>query len=205
MTARRALLCDYAGVLTADMAAIMSAFCTREGIPSGRLMEAYLPGGDLHGAAAEYECGRLSADEFAPVFAGALGIERHEGVLDRVFEDVPLAHDVVAAIARVRASGARTVLFSNSWGLEIYDPEVRAAFDAEVVSEVVGCRKPEPEIYPLAVEAAGVAPEECVFVDDQERNLAPARELGIHVVHHTDPAATIAALDELFTQERSRT
>lgn len=205
MSRPRALLCDYAGVLTADMATIMGAFCAREGLPEGRLLEAYLPGGELHESAAEYESGRLTAEEFGPIFARALGVARAEGVLDRVFAEVPLDDEVVDAVRGVRATGARTVLFSNSWGLELYDREVRALFDEEIFSELVGCRKPEPEIYALAVAAAGVAAEDCVMVDDQERNLVPARELGIHAIHHTDSAATAAALDALFTHERSRT
>jgi len=37
-----------------------------------------------------------------------------------------------------------------------------------------------------------------VFVDDLTRNLEPAALLGMAVVHHTDPALTIAELSRLF-------
>jgi len=43
--------------------------------------------------------------------------------------------------------------------------------------------KPHPRAYQAALEIAGVNnPEECVFFDDTERNLAPAKELGILTV-----------------------
>ena len=45
-------------------------------------------------------------------------------------------------------------------------------------------RKPAPEIYKLGADSIGLAPEECVFVDDLPFNLEPAAELGMATVHH---------------------
>jgi putative hydrolase of the HAD superfamily len=53
---------------------------------------------------------------------------------------------------------------------------------ALVNSAMVGVRKPEPEFYELCVEVAGVDADQVVFVDDQERNLLPAKELGMYTV-----------------------
>jgi putative hydrolase of the HAD superfamily len=38
-------------------------------------------------------------------------------------------------------------------------------------------RKPDPEIYAVALERLGVAPDRCVFVDDLGGNLTPAKAL----------------------------
>ncbi|MBI1404829.1 MAG: HAD-IA family hydrolase [Caulobacter sp.] len=59
---------------------------------------------------------------------------------------------------------------------------------AVVVSGDEGMIKPEPAIYHLACERAGLAPEELLFVDDSAANIAAARALGFHVMHFTDPA-----------------
>ena len=93
----------------------------------------------------------------------------------------------------------RTALISNSWGVHRYPHDVFAEiFDGVVISAQEGMRKPAPEMYLLGAQRAGVAPEQCVFVDDLPHNLTPAQELGMATVHHTDPAATVAELERLF-------
>ena len=52
-------------------------------------------------------------------------------------------------------------------------------------------------MYELGAQRIGVAPGECVFVDDLAFNLDPARELGMAVVHHTSAATTLAELERL--------
>jgi HAD superfamily hydrolase (TIGR01509 family) len=49
--------------------------------------------------------------------------------------------------------------------------------------------KPDPAAYREALEALGAEPAETLFVDDKERNLVPAREMGIHVHLFTNPPA----------------
>lgn len=43
--------------------------------------------------------------------------------------------------------------------------------------------KPEPEIYRLLLERYDLKPEECVFLDDTEKNLPAAEAFGIHTIH----------------------
>ena len=69
-----------------------------------------------------------------------------------------------------------------------------ARFDHVVESSKVGCRKPEPKFYTLACEMAGVAPAECVFLDDLGINLKPARQMGMTTIKVIDPAIAIAEL-----------
>ena len=60
---------------------------------------------------------------------------------------------------------------------------------------MVGCRKPEPGFYELACGRLGVAPSDCVFLDDLGINLKPARALGMTTIKVGDPAAAIAELE----------
>jgi putative hydrolase of the HAD superfamily len=53
-------------------------------------------------------------------------------------------------------------------------------------------------MYELGAERINVAPGDCIFVDDLEFNLDPARELGMGVVHHTAAADTLTQLDRLL-------
>jgi putative hydrolase of the HAD superfamily len=66
-------------------------------------------------------------------------------------------------------------------------------FDAVLCSATIGCAKPEARAFLLAAERLGLPPEVCVFVDDTERNVNAARELGMAAVHfrvhHNDDLA----------------
>jgi putative hydrolase of the HAD superfamily len=57
-----------------------------------------------------------------------------------------------------------------------------AAADQAIFSCRVGLIKPEPAIYETALRALGVQPEEAVFFDDLEENIAAAQALGIHAI-----------------------
>ena len=53
-------------------------------------------------------------------------------------------------------------------------------------------------MYELGAERAGVAPADCVYMDDLPFNLPPAQELGMAVVHHTSADSTIPQLERLL-------
>ena len=56
-------------------------------------------------------------------------------------------------------------------------------FDVFVCSAEAGVAKPDPKIYALTADRLGLPPEECVFIDDSERNVTAARETGMQAVY----------------------
>jgi putative hydrolase of the HAD superfamily len=61
--------------------------------------------------------------------------------------------------------------------------------DVELFSCDVGLRKPDPEIYLLATERLGVAPQTCLYVGDGSyRELSGATAVGMRPVLIRDPA-----------------
>ncbi|HET7320064.1 MAG TPA: HAD-IA family hydrolase [Candidatus Saccharimonadales bacterium] len=66
-------------------------------------------------------------------------------------------------------------------------------FDAIVDSSEVGTIKPEPKIYKIATERAGVAPNEIILIDDSRANLIAAEQAGWNVlwfdVYHSEQSA----------------
>jgi len=123
-----------------------------------------------------------------------------EGLLSRMFAGtlpVPAMYDLMRT---VRAAGYRTCLLSNSWGDDGYYPRevFPELFDAWVISHEVRMRKPEERIFRHAAGLLGLRPEQCVFIDDIEANVAAAAALGMVGVHHTDPAVTAAAIADLL-------
>lgn len=43
--------------------------------------------------------------------------------------------------------------------------------------------KPEPAIYALLIQRYNLNPDECVFIDDSQRNIDAAKKWGIHTIH----------------------
>lgn len=78
--------------------------------------------------------------------------------------------------------------------------DIMALFDVIVESSVEGVRKPDPEIYRIALERMGVEADACVFLDDLGINLKPARAMGMRTikVHNGRQALTeLAAITGL--------
>jgi putative hydrolase of the HAD superfamily len=112
-----------------------------------------------------------------------------EEYLDYV-HNVPL-HDYLTANARLDSVLASIpeskVVFTNSsreHATRVLDLlGIRRHFDRIIDVRDVGYEsKPQPAAYQLACDLLGVRPEECVMVDDNTRNLQPAKALGMTTV-----------------------
>jgi 2-haloacid dehalogenase len=75
-------------------------------------------------------------------------------------------------------------------------PELAAQFEVIVVSGTEKLLKPQREIFDLLCARAGVAPEECLFIDDSPKNVAGAEAAGMAAVLFTDAAALETELTE---------
>ena len=79
-------------------------------------------------------------------------------------------------------------LLSNTNPKHIQDEiEKRYLFPSLVNGAVysfdVGVRKPEKEIYEIAMQRANANPQECLFIDDLLENIQAAKQIGIEGVH----------------------
>jgi putative hydrolase of the HAD superfamily len=196
---RSGLLLDWGGVMTGNLFASFSAFCAAEGLDPGALAGIFRGNPQARELLFGFEEGRIAEAEFELGLAELLGVGAAEGLIDRLFAGALPDEAMVGAVRRARAAGVRTGLISNSWGTSRYPRALLAElFDGVVISGEVGIRKPAPRIYELGAQAIGLPPSECAFVDDLPFNLPPAQELGMAVVHHTDPQATIPELEKLL-------
>jgi len=55
-------------------------------------------------------------------------------------------------------------------------------FDTQVLSHGVGLTKPQPEMYQMIADRLGLDPAECLFIDDHERHLAGAENVGMRTL-----------------------
>ena len=93
----------------------------------------------------------------------------------------------------------RTGIISNSFVGAREREQERYGFgqltDVIVYSHEAGISKPDPRIYHLACDRLGIRPEEMIFLDDVEANVAAARDLGAHGILFTSTAQAIADLE----------
>jgi HAD superfamily hydrolase (TIGR01509 family) len=59
-------------------------------------------------------------------------------------------------------------------------------FDFVLAGDVVSKKKPDPEIYLLALKETGLLPEECIVVEDSRNGVLAAKAAGMHVVATTN-------------------
>ena len=201
--AARGLLVDFGGVLTTNVFESFRAFSEAEGLEPDTVKEIFRSRGEGLALLRQLERGELTVEEFEPKFAAVLGIEeRAEGMVERLFSGVGPDERMVDAVRRARAAGVPTGLISNSWGRTTYDEQlIHELFDAAVISGDVGLHKPEPEIFRLGAEKIGLAPEECVFVDDLRENCEGAEAVGMTAILHRGADSTLPELERLLGLE----
>lgn len=107
--------------------------------------------------------------------------------------------EAVAAVERVAAAGLRLAILSNELDL-FYGADFRRKlpllqrFELIVDATHTGILKPDPRAYAAVTDGLQLAAADCVFVDDQPRNVAGAVAAGWQTVVFdvTQPAASYA-------------
>jgi epoxide hydrolase-like predicted phosphatase len=191
------LLVDFGGVLTTNVFDSFAAFCRDAGLAPDTVRDLFMHEPAARALLGDLETGRVSDAEFEARFAPMLGVEPADGLISRLFARMRPEERMFDGVAAAKRAGVRTGLVSNSWGEEGYDrTRFAELFDVLVISGEIGIRKPAPEIYALAAERLGRAPERCVFVDDLAGNLKPARAIGMATVLHRDAETTLDELEQ---------
>jgi len=147
----------------------------------------------------QHERGEISDEQFAAQMCEqldiALGYEQFAAGWQAVF--VGVRPEVIAIMHKLREQGDRVVILSNTnrlhsefWPTEY--PEVKNAADKIYLSQEMGLRKPDPEIYQRLLNEEEASVQDAIFFDDNLENVEAARALGIHSVHVTDASVVPA-------------
>ena len=142
---RQGLLVDFGGVLTTDVFTSFQLFCETEGLEPGAVRDRFRGDPTAQKLLFDLEEGKLTEEEFEPLFAELLQVADPANLIDRLFAGMRPDEAMLDAVAGFKRAGVRTGLISNSWGKGRYDrsrfPEL---FDGTVISGEVGIRKPLP-------------------------------------------------------------
>jgi HAD superfamily hydrolase (TIGR01509 family) len=128
---------------------------------------------------------------------------------------VPLRPGVARLMGEAKAEGLRLAIVtsaSRATLAPILRHSLGAArvrqFDALVCGRDVRRKKPAPDLYQLVLERLGLAPHECLAIEDSESGLAAARAAGVATVvttndntAHEDFAGALLVVDTLGEPE----
>jgi epoxide hydrolase-like predicted phosphatase len=207
----RAVISDFGGVLTNRLIEAFAAFQNETGISMEQLGRGMQRVSERDG---EYplfrlERGEVSEDEFLHDLAWGLeGELGHRPTLHRFreiyFEALHGNQPMLGLMRELRSRGFRMAILTNNvreweelWRSKLPVDEI---FELVVDSAFVGMRKPDPEIYKLTIGRldGALAPQECLFVDDNELNIETARDLGMNAVHFRSNQQAIPEIRSLL-------
>ncbi|HEX5615604.1 MAG TPA: hexitol phosphatase HxpB [Acidimicrobiia bacterium] len=105
---------------------------------------------------------------------------------------------VAHALDVCRAAGLRVAIASSSYDVVIDAVlerlAIASAFDAVVSAQHVERGKPDPAVYLRAIDALGVAPADCVAIEDSVPGVRAARAAGMACIGIPEPGADAAPL-----------
>jgi HAD superfamily hydrolase (TIGR01509 family) len=137
------------------------------------------------------DLGEITPDEFESAVAEHLGITR--GILETFRRNLYSRPDYVRTslveLTETLQKEYRIGLLSNYSAttlrplLEKYDLE--RLFQVVGISSEIGAVKPDPMAFDYVIEKLDLQRDEVLFVDDNERHVVAARELGIQAVVFT--------------------
>lgn len=200
-----AVIWDFGGVLTSSPFEAFARFETERGLPID-IIRRTNAANHFENAWAKFERAEIDLDTFDELFAEesrALGAEvRGRDVLPLLSGS--LRPEMVNALKIVKQNHKTGCITNNlpanaigsASGRTLYIAEVMALFDHVIESAKIGLRKPDPKIYQMMIEALGVDPKACVYLDDLGVNLKPAREMGMATIKVVSAEQAIAELED---------
>jgi putative hydrolase of the HAD superfamily len=186
---------DFGGVITSSPFEAFNAYEARRGLPVDTIRRINATNPDSN-AWAQFERAAIDAAAFDALFAeeaAALGHDIRGGeILALLSGDIRTA--MVAMLDQLTGDGYRIGCITNNVpagkGAGMAGTTEKAAavaaimarFDHVVESSKAGIRKPDPRIYQMMCDELGVAPSDCIYLDDLGINCKPAAMLGMHAI-----------------------
>ena len=150
-----------------------------------------------------YECGKLTLSQYLSrvVFYQPRSFSEQE-FRDFMFAQSKPFPQMIELVRSLKSRYTLKVAVVSNEGRELTEYRIRsfalASFiDFFVSSCFVHLRKPDEEIYRLALDLAQVAPAEVAYLEDRQLFVEVAASLGLRAIHHVDYSSTVEKLTAL--------
>ncbi len=150
-----------------------------------------------------YEEGKLSLDEY---LQRVVFYQERPFTPDKfqrfMFSQTRPYPDMIRLITELKQRHHLKVAAVSNEGRELTEYRIRqfelgSVIDFFIVSCFVHFRKPDADIYRIALDVAQAAPKEVAYIEDRPMFVDIANSLGIHGIRHTTYRTTYASLHSL--------
>lgn len=170
---------DYGGVIAGPTdGEFRQAVCDLFGITTEKFRAVYFKHNTV------MNDGDMTYDELWTIFAQEIGQPEKTADLLKLIREWPVHRkneNVLALAEKLKTAGYKVGMLSNN---NLANREIMLKggldkiFDPLLVSSAIKASKPWPEAFKIFAEKIGCPPAEIIFIDDAERNVLAARELG---------------------------
>ena len=206
----KAVVFDFGGVITSSPFEAFNRLEEERGLPADFIRRVNAANPHTN-AWAQFERAEIDARRFDLLFeaeAEALGHPLEGRAVLAVLSGA-IRPEMVRALDQLGGAGYRLACITNNVpsghgagmarsgdAQDAYE-QVFARFEHVIESSKAGVRKPDPRIYLLMCEHLGLAPADCVYLDDLGINCKPAAALGMAAIKVTSGAQALADLSLL--------
>ncbi|MFC2049367.1 HAD family hydrolase [Chlamydiota bacterium] len=151
-----------------------------------------------------YETGKMTFDEYLKKVI--FFVDRPYSMQDvkqYIFGAAKPYEDMIALVKEVKERHNLKVGVVSNEGRELAVDRIHrfnlpSFVDFFVVSSFVHFRKPDPDIYHLAIDVVQVPPSKIAYIDDRKLLIEVGKGLGLQGIHHTGCKSTESALNHLL-------
>jgi putative hydrolase of the HAD superfamily len=150
-----------------------------------------------------YEAGKLSLDEYLNrvVFYKKRSFNRKE-FRQFMFDQSKAFPDMLALLQLLKKKYLCKIAVVSNEGRELAEYRIREFklnefVDFFIVSSFVHFRKPDIDIFRIALDTAQVKPQDVVYIEDRSMFVQVAETLGIHGLRHIDYKTTVKRLAQI--------
>ena len=135
----------------------------------------------------KYESGKITSQEFyttaKKICAIEISEEKFREAYTNIFTPITKTFDLIKKLKNDKNYKLALLSNTSEWDYEIaIEPFIKDLFEKAILSYKVKSIKPEKEIYIQALSELNFKAEECIFIDDLEKNLEPAKRLGLSTI-----------------------
>lgn len=156
-----------------------------------------------------YETGKLSFDDYLTriIFYQDRAYSMQD-VKKFIFDSVQPHEDVIDFFKEIKNEYSLKIGVVSNEGRELAVDRIQrfdlsSFVDFFVISSFVHFRKPDLDIYRLAIDISQVPPTQLAYIDDRQLLIEVAKTLGVNGIHHKGLASTTAALSLLLNKKVS--
>lgn len=150
-----------------------------------------------------YEVGKISLDEYLNrvIFYKKRSFSRTE-FKDFMFSQSQPFDEMIELVKRLKKKHDLNVAVVSNEGRELAEYRIKKFklnefVDFFIVSSFVHFRKPDADIFRIALDTAQVKAKQVVYLEDRPMFVQVAETLGIKGIHHTDYDSTVKKLEKL--------